>query len=128
MRQNFPVQLKLKVTLHLDRYLERPDQDQPNSWRQALMVALPKQAGVYNFKEHRYLSLLATLSKWMMRVFVERMRQHPRPGVHETCPQDRLYARLADKRSDRHSQGSVLARTQMALQRGDGEYGHSPVL
>ena len=23
MRQNFPVQLKLKVTLHLDRYLER---------------------------------------------------------------------------------------------------------
>ena len=46
------------------------------------MVALPKQAGADNFEEHGYLSLLATLSKWMMRVFVERMRQHPRSGVH----------------------------------------------
>ena len=33
------------------------------------------------FEEHRYLSLLATMSKWMMRVLVERMRQHPRPDV-----------------------------------------------
>ena len=56
--------------------------DQPNSWRQVPMVVLPKLGGVDNFEEHSYLSLLATLSKWMMRVLVERMRQHPRPDVH----------------------------------------------
>ena len=29
------------------------------------MVAIPKQAGADDFDEHRYLSLLATMSKWM---------------------------------------------------------------
>ena len=82
MWQNFPVQLKLKVTFHFDRYLGRPDQDQPNSWRQVLKVAFPKQAGADNFEGHRSLSLVATLSKWMMCVLVGRVRQHPRPDVH----------------------------------------------
>ena len=45
------------------------------------MVAIPKQAGADDFDEHRHLSLLATMSKWMVRILVERMRKHPRPQV-----------------------------------------------
>ena len=47
--------------------------DQLDTWRQVLMVAIPKQAGgADDFEEHRYLSLLATMSKWMVRILVEK--------------------------------------------------------
>ena len=53
------------------------------------MVTLPKQTGADDFDEHRYLSLLATKSKWRVRILVERMRQYPRPDVprrfHTMC-------------------------------------------
>ena len=39
------------------------------------------EAGADDFDEHRYLSLLATMSKWMVRILVESMRKHPRPQV-----------------------------------------------
>ena len=66
MWQNLPTQLKLKVATHFDRYLTMPrHMHQPDIWRQVLMVAIPKQAGrADDFDEHRYLSLLATVSKW----------------------------------------------------------------
>ena len=72
MWQNLPVQLKLKVAAHFDRYLTMPRHvNQLDTWRQVLMVAIPKQAGADDFDEHRYLSLLATMSKWIVRILVE---------------------------------------------------------
>ena len=64
MWQTLPIQLKLKVAAHFDRYLTMPRHvNQPDTWRQGPMVAISKQAGADDFDEHRYLSLLATLSK-----------------------------------------------------------------
>ena len=75
-------ELKLEVTARFDRYLTVPRHvNQPDTWRQVLMVAIPKQVGADDFDEHRYISLLATMSKWMVRILVERMRKHPRPQV-----------------------------------------------
>ena len=66
----------------MDGYVVMLDQVcQPDTWRLVLTVAHPKQAGADEFQDHRYLSLLATMGKWMMRVLVERMIQHPRPDV-----------------------------------------------
>ena len=78
MWQNLPIQLKVKVTAHFDRYLAMLwHVNQPDTWGQVLMVAIPKQAGAGDFDGHGYLSLLPTMSKWMVRILVERMRKHP---------------------------------------------------
>ena len=71
-----------KVAAHFDKYLTMPRQvNQQDTWKQELMVAIPKQAGADDFDEYRYFSLLATMSKSIVRILVERMRKQPRPRV-----------------------------------------------
>ena len=60
--------------------------NQLDTCRQVLMVAIPKQAGAGDFDEYGYLSLLATMSKWMVRILMERMRKHPRPHLANRFP------------------------------------------
>ena len=91
---------------------------QPVTSRQVLMEVLPKQAGADDFEEHRYLSLLATVSEWMMRVLVERLRQHPKPDVPR---------RFHNERGERRNQGSFLSRTENSSQFDGGEHGHLSV-
>ena len=90
MWQNLPIQMKLKVAAHFDRDLAMPRQvNQPDTWRQVLMEAIPGHAGADDFDEHRYLSLLATMSKWMVRILVERMRKATQTADSQQIPHNR---------------------------------------
>ena len=63
------------------RYLTMPRHvNQSDTWREVLMVAIPIQAGANDFDEHRYLSLMATMSKWMVRTLVENKESENNPG------------------------------------------------
>ena len=65
MWQNLPVQLMLKVSISTGTL------QSPSMWTSLT----PQQAGADDFDVHRYLSLLATMGKWIARILVERMRQ-----------------------------------------------------
>ena len=85
MWQTLPAQPKLRVTFCFDRCLAMPDHvGQPVTWRQVLRCSWWRfQSGlVQTIWKNTGLSLLATMAKWMMRVLVENMRQHP----VLTCP------------------------------------------
>ena len=81
MWQNLPVQLNLRVTFHFDRYAAMRSCWSTSHLASGTHGSASKAGWSSDCEEHRYLSLLATLSKWMMRVLLERMRQHPRPDV-----------------------------------------------
>ena len=106
-----------------------PDQvQQPITWRQVLMVALPKQTGADSLDEHRYLSAGDN----------EQMASEDSGGKNEATSQtgggarsishDRIHARLADECGDRNRQGIVVARQEIWAQFGDRELGHSAML
>ena len=108
---NLPLQLKLKISIHFDRYPAMP--------------ALPKQTVADDLDEHRDLLLLATMNKLVGEKFGEKNEATPQTGGAQSIPHDRLHARLPDECGDRHHHGRVLACTEIPAQFGDGERGHS---
>ena len=129
MWQNLPIQMKLKVAAHFDRDLAMPRHvNQPDTWRQVLMVAIPGHAGADDFDEHRYLSLLATMSKWMVRILVERMRKATQTADSQQIPHNRPHVGLADECSVRHHQRGILACAEISSRPGHGEHGRQTML
>ena len=77
MWREAPIQLKLRIAQHFRAYLAG-GLERPESWRWLMMTALAKQSGAQRLDDHRMIAASATLSKWLLRVVLKRIRACPR--------------------------------------------------
>ena len=69
------IQSMLLLASQIRKYLCGVGPSRPQVWARVLLVALPKEEGAASFGGFRWIALIATLAKWVLRVITELLRQ-----------------------------------------------------
>ena len=79
MWQSASWEVKMRVAIHLRTYALGGGVQQPQDWREMLILLLPKESHAVLLDKHRQVGLLAALLKWYMKILLE-VRHELRKG------------------------------------------------